>query len=373
MFENKIYLPYLLILFVLLIILYFNFDRLVMSTFSKGGLDFGSTFSKGGLDFGSTFSKGGLDFGSTFSKGGLDFGSTFSKGGKGGKGGKEGFIAISWSPITIKNFLNYEQTRNPNLVFDVDLIQQQASEDEAKILMKTGKWPWSDETKKLYMDAVKINTMIKTSPKAAMEQAQAIYNETIIKEMIAWSSPEGQFLLRGAYSVNQPNNQTQNQNQNNGSGSFGINSGLVTKSNDLIRCGIDSNNKVYLEKIENMGNDGITGVHKKKTTKVDYNKLPQLFPGFRFIKSPCDPCSALDGPPKYSCPFSLTSKDPSPIWVSLWGLKGSNIENHKKHDKSSFPLLSELKSELNTLLPEVGVKVKSQTNETLKNDKKNKK
>jgi hypothetical protein len=342
MFENKIYLPYLLILFVLLIILYFNFDRLVMSTFSKDGLDFGSTFSKDGLDFGSTFSKGG----------------------------KEGFISITWSPITIKNFLNYEQTRNPNLVFDVDLIQQQASEDEVKILMKTGKWPWSDETKKLYMDAVKINTMIKTSPKAAMEQAQAIYNETIIKEMIAWSSPEGQFLLRGAYSINQPNNQTQT--QNNGSGSFGINSGLVTKSNDLIRCGIDSNNKVYLEKIENMGNNGITGVHKKKTTKVDYKKLPELVSGFRFIKSPCDPCSALDGPPKYNCPFSLTSKDPSPIWVSLWGLKGSNIESHKKHDKLSFPLLSELKSELNTLLPEVGVKVKSQTNETLKNYKKNK-
>jgi len=237
------------------------------------------------------------------------------------------------------------------------LIQQQASEDEAKILMKTGKWPWSDETKKLYMDAVKINTMIKTSPRAAMEQAQAIYNETIIKEMIGWSSPEGQFLLRGAYSVNQSNTQTQT--QNNGSGSFGINSGLVTKSNDLIRCGIDSNNKVSLEKIENIGNDGITGVHKKKTSKVDYNKLSSLIPGFRFIKSPCDPCSALDDPPKYNCPFSLTSKDPSPIWESLWGLKGSKIETHKQKHKATFPLLKELKSELNVLFPEVGVKAKT--------------
>ena len=166
MFENKIYLPYLLILLVLLVVLYFNFD----SAFSKDGHYFDSTF------------------------------------------GKEGFIATTWSPITIKNFLNYEQTTNPNLIFDVDLIQQQASEDEVKILMKTGKWPWSNETKKLYMDAVKINTMIKTSPRAAMEQARAIYNETIIKEMIAWSSPEGQFLLRGAYSVNQNESEKKNQN-----------------------------------------------------------------------------------------------------------------------------------------------------------------
>jgi len=330
MFENKKYLPYLLILFLLLIILYFNFDQIF--TADK---EFGSTTDK---EFGSTFSKGG-------------------------KGGKEGFISITWSPLTIKNFLNFEQTTNPNLIFDVDVIQRQASEDEVKTLIKTGKWPWSDETKKLYMDVIKINTMIKTSPNAAMEQARTIYNETIIKEMISWSAPEGQFLLRGAYSINQ----NQNQNQNTGSGTFGINSGLITKSNNLIRCGIDSNNKVSLQEIQSLGNDGITGAHKKKTTTLDYKKLPSLIPGFRFIGSPCDPCAAVDSPPKYTCPFSLTSKDPSPIWASLWKLKTkiNNSENaHINADKTQFPLLLELKSELNKAFPETGVKEKTKPTPT---------
>jgi len=294
MFENKKYLPYLLILLVVLIALYFYF---------------GSTFTK------------------------------------------EGFISTNWSTQTIQNFLNFEQTTNPNLTFDVDVIQQQATEAEVKTLFQTGKWPWNDETKKLYMDAVKSNTMLKVSPAGAMEQAQSIYNQTIIREMLSWSAAEGQFLLRGAYSV------ATNQNQNNGSGTYGIDSGLITKNNNLISCGIDSNNNVVLQQTENMGNDGITGAHIKKTNKIDYNKLPSLLPGFRFIGSPCDPCSALNSPPKYTCPFSLTSKDPSPIWKSLWGLQSSssNTNSNENTDPNSFPILNELKSELNTLFPETGI------------------
>jgi hypothetical protein len=297
MFENKKYLPYLLILLVILIGIYFYF---------------GYTFPKGV---------------------------------------KEGFISTNWSTQTIQNFLNFQQTTNPNLIFDVDVIQQQATEAEVKTLFQTGKWPWNDETKKLYMDAVKSNTMLKVSPAGAMEQAQSISNQTIIREMLSWSAAEGQFLLRGAYSV------ATNQNQNNGSGTYGIDSGLITKNNNLIRCGIDSNNNVVLQQTENMGNDGITGVHKKKTTTLDYNKLPSLIPGFRFIGSPCDPCSALNSPPKYTCPFSLTSKDPSPIWKSLWGLQSSssNTNSNENTDPNSFPILNELKSELNTLFPETGI------------------
>jgi hypothetical protein len=299
MFENKKYLPYLLILLVVLIALYFYF---------------GSTFTKSGAK-------------------------------------TEGFISTNWSTQTIQNFLNFEQTTNPNLTFDVDVIQQQATEAEVKTLFQTGKWPWNDETKKLYMDAVKSNTMLKVSPAGAMEQAQSIYNQTIIREMLSWSAAEGQFLLRGAYSV------ATNQNQNNGSGTYGIDSGLITKNNNLIRCGIDSNNNVVLQQTENMGNDGITGAHIKKTNKIDYNKLPSLLPGFRFIGSPCDPCSALNSPPKYTCPFSLTSKDPSPIWKSLWGLQSSssNTSSNENTDPNSFPILNELKSELNTLFPETGI------------------
>jgi len=168
--------------------------------------------------------------------------------------------------------------------------------------------------------------------------------------------------LRGAYSITNTSDQNSD-----GAGSYGISSGLITKNNNLIRCGIDKNNSnnAVLQEIQNEGNDGITGAHKKKTTNLDYNKLPALIPGFRFINSPCDPCAALNSPPNYTCPFSLTSKDPSPIWQSLWGLQSSsNNHDHNQNDnnnnnqKTNFPLLSELQSELNTLFPETGITTK---------------
>jgi hypothetical protein len=262
---------------------------------------------------------------------------------------REGFLSITWSPETIKNFLNFEQTRNPNLIFDVDLIQQQATEDEVKQLLKTGRWPWSDETKKLYMNAVKDSTLLKTSPEASMEQAQIIYNQNIIRKMISWNAPEGQLLLQGAYYA------SPDKNQNNGSGTYGVNSGLVSQKSILIRCGMDKNNKVVLQQTEDMGNDGITGVHNKVVTPLDYNKLPSLIKGFRFIKSPCDPCVALNSPPQYTCPFSLTSSAPSPIWESLWGLQNSAANVEQDTNTKLFPLLSQIKNELNVLLPSTGV------------------
>jgi len=332
MFGKKKYLPYLLILLAVLVVIYF-----VLSNSSTSGSTSGSTSD---------------------STSGSSFGSTFSKGGKGGKGGKEGFVQMTWSAQTIKNFLNFEKTANPNLIFDVDIIQQQATESEVKTLLKTGKWPWDTETKKLYINAIKKNTMLKVSPEASMEQARTIYNQTIIREMISWSAPEGQFLLHGGYSIN-----TNKDYNNNGSGTFGIDSGLVTKNNNLIRCGVDKNNnkKAVLQEIQNQGNDGITGAHKSKTINLDYKKLPTLIQGFRFINSPCDPCVALNSPPNYTCPFSLTSKDPSPIWQSLWGLQASSSDSTESssscNKKTKFPLLLELQSELNTMFPETGISI----------------
>ena len=230
---------------------------------------------------------------------------------------REGYISSNWPRKTIEDFLNFEKTKNPNLIFDVDVIQQQATQDEVNTLIKTGKWPWDEETKTLYTDALKANTMLKTSPKETMDKSMEIYNQKIIREMISWSSPEGQFMLRGAYAVDAGSDKP----QDNGSGTYGVNSGLVTKTNNLIRCGMDPTNKVSLQQIQNTGTNPVTGADKKKTTTLDFTKLPTLLPGFRFINAPCDPCSALDSPPKYTCAFSLTDKSPSPIWSSLWGVK----------------------------------------------------
>jgi hypothetical protein len=277
---------------------------------------------------------------------------------------KEGFVASKWSYKTIRNFLNYENTTNPNLVFDVDVIQQQATEAEAKTLMETGMWPWDDVTQKLYMDAIKSNTMLKTSPRAAMNQARAIYNQTIIREMMSWNAAEGQFLLNGVYATAGVDADADIVNgSGSGSGSYGINSGLINKSKNIIKCGIDTNNKVSLQMIQDAGNDGITGAHKKNMTSVDYNMLPKLVSGFRFINSPCDPCTAVNSPPGYTCPFSLSSNDPSPIWMSLWGLQSSasdvsgsgSDKGSKSVDPNKFPILNELKNELDTMFPNTGI------------------
>jgi hypothetical protein len=272
MFKNKTYLPYLLILLAILAVVYF----LINSSFTQ--------MSSNNVQ-------------------------------------REGYISSNWSVKMIEDFLNFQKTKNPNLIFDVDIIQKQATQDEVNTLLKTGKWPWDEETKTLYTDALKANTILKTSPKEAMDKAMEIYNQKIIREMISWSSPEGQFLLRGAYAVDMGSDKP----QDNGTGTYGVNSGLVTKTNDLIRCGMGPNNKVSLQQIQNMGTNPITGAEKKKTTALDFTKLPTLLPGFRFINAPCDPCAALDSPPKYTCAFSLTDKVPSPIWTSLWGIKNQPL------------------------------------------------
>ena len=59
---------------------------------------------------------------------------------------KEGFV---WSRDIIKKFNVYQNTVNlNNNQFNMAVVQEQASEDEAKELMKTGYWPWSEDTKK---------------------------------------------------------------------------------------------------------------------------------------------------------------------------------------------------------------------------------
>ena len=86
---------------------------------------------------------------------------------------------------------------------------------------------WSDNDIKYLFENLKNNTNIKASPKASMEEARSIYNEKIMKEMLSWNAPEGQFLLKGLYS-------TYNKDfKSNGNGTYGINSGLITNNNNF--------------------------------------------------------------------------------------------------------------------------------------------
>ncbi len=229
--------------------------------------------------------------------------------------GKEGF---TWSRETIKEFDRFQDTYNPNLIFDVDMLQKQASQKEVDILLETGYWPWSNDTKKFFEEDVQNNTMIKTSPKGAMELARTIYNENITNQMLSWNAPEGQLLLSGVY-VDNPENHVES-----GAGSYGINSGLVSPNKDLIKCGKSKiTGEVVMQRTENLGNDGIFGAHTKKVTDIEPTDLPNVIKGFQLVKNPCNPCVAINEIPDYSCPFTIVEKDEkkiSSIWKKLWGL-----------------------------------------------------
>lgn len=261
---------------------------------------------------------------------------------------------VPWSQTTIDNFEDWQNTKNPNIIFDLSNIQQQATEDEAKQLIQNGKWTWDDDTKKLFMENVQSNTMIKTNPQDALNVARTIYNQNIIKQMLSWKAKEGQFLLTGIF-VDSSMNHTGDTNDN----TYGVLSGLVSPNKNLIKCGKNTDGEMVMQMTQNMGNDGITGAHNKQITDVNYNDLPNMISGFSFINSPCNPCVALNNPPDYTCPFSLSDgkNGVSSIWKNLWGLddsEPSSVDDGYSMDKKNnkeFPLLYKLKNELNFIFP----------------------
>ena len=59
-----------------------------------------------------------------------------------------------WSPELIQEFLKFQAIQNPDVIFDMDLVQQQATEEEVQQLLENGVWPWSDRCKKIYEDVI---------------------------------------------------------------------------------------------------------------------------------------------------------------------------------------------------------------------------
>src|SRR6056300_425847 len=52
-----------------------------------------------------------------------------------------------------KDFLQIQNTINRNIVFDMNIINSQASQEELEYFNKNGKWPWSQDVIKLYEEA----------------------------------------------------------------------------------------------------------------------------------------------------------------------------------------------------------------------------
>ena len=212
---------------------------------------------------------------------------------------KEGF---TWSTQTIQAFKEYENTFNPTYSFDLNTLQKQVSDDDVTYLLENNKWYWSDETKQLYTDAISSNTSISIDPSIALDQAQTIYNENAIKQMLSWDTKEGHFLLYGV--------------------TIGNTKGLPDNINNIVRCGTSlKEDDPTLEKTIHIGYDGINGNIIKQITPIENQNIEQQVPGFKFLKSSCNPCAPLKNPQDYSCPFAINvgdGWDVSSIWKKLW-------------------------------------------------------
>lgn len=221
---------------------------------------------------------------------------------------KEGFDNI-WSPDLIREFLNYQDLHNPNYIYDVNIIQQQVSPEEVEQYFQTGHWIWTPETDEIYLQMIKRDSGISFDPPSALEKAKRIYNERAIKDLLAWNTKEGQFIINGAI--------------------IGHNDKLPENINNLLQCNKDGNMvKVMKEAIPIQPEYMI-----ENKTNVNPEDIPSLLTGFKFLEEPCNPCSILqEDIPNYNCKFSLDIGDQgtiSPIWAYLWNI---NIPREKKNN-----------------------------------------
>jgi hypothetical protein len=202
----------------------------------------------------------------------------------------EGF---TWSRQTFHDFLKLQNTINPNTQFNMQMIQEQASEEEAIELLKKGSWPWTQETEYEYLNKVSHNKILNVNPVASMQKEKTIYNERAIQQLLAWNTKEGQFLLNGS---------------------------LV--DNGTIRCTTNDHGNTFLQKKVETGYNDWNGYTNYDITNIKNENIPQEVTGFHFINRPCNPCVALDN--DYSCPFQISTKKEgskiSNIWKKLWNI-----------------------------------------------------
>jgi hypothetical protein len=260
----------------------------------------------------------------------------------------------SFTPKSELDFLLIQNTINRNKVFDMDIINQQASQEEINYFNKNGMWPWSQEVIKLYQEAVANNPFVRSEPMDSTNEARTIYNQAAIIRILTYQTKEGQFLLNGVLVQDPSGNKFED--LPSGFGEFGYSGGLIgNRSDDIIKCNLKDENKPTLERITYTGKGGIFNQQTKKVTPVDYNDLEKLIPGFTFLSSPCNPCGSMASNPDYSCAYRLKVKDKPPfissIWQYLWGINDNPLMSQPSFlteniNPNQFPILSQLQTEL---------------------------
>lgn len=259
---------------------------------------------------------------------------------------REGFTKKSQN-----DFLKIQHTINPNKVFDMEMIQEQASQKELDYFNKNGYWPWSQKVIDLYKEAVTRNPYVRTEPELAVKQARTVYNEASILRVLSYQTKEGQFLINGVI-INDPSGNKLEE-EKSGFGFFPYEAGLLDERKDeIIKCKLRTDATPTLERIRYIGKGGIYNQsNEKNITPVDYHQLEVIIPGFTFLDKPCNPCGALAPIPNYSCPFRLQVENKPPfvsnVWQYLWNINDNPLQSTPSFltetiDNKKFPLLSEL-------------------------------
>jgi len=215
---------------------------------------------------------------------------------------EEGF-----TPQSELDFLRIQHTINKQKVFDMRVLEHQASQEELDYFNTHGMWPWSEEVIALYEEAVRQNPYIRTLTKGAVVEARKVYNQAAIIRILTYQSKEGQFLLNGVEIDGHHRLPS-------GFGDFPYEAEIFDHpTGDIIRCG-----KTALERVNYSGN-GLLNMQSRQVTPVEYTHLEELIPGFSFLQGPCNPCGALAAQPDYSCTYRLNKREPpSSIWQYLW-------------------------------------------------------
>jgi hypothetical protein len=208
--------------------------------------------------------------------------------------------SFEWSQESSEDFLFIQHLMNPQKIFDVNIIQNQASQKEVDYFITNGFWPWTKKTIHLYKEFVNKNPYIRTYHEDAVNYARKIYNESAILQVMYNQSLEGQFLINGI--IIQPDLPNKREDLPNGFGEYAFNSGLKQNtSNDIIKCNLSNNT---LERTTNTGRGNIYGEQTSQISPIDYTRLENIIPGFSFTSSPCNPCNNINDNP-YSCPFKI--------------------------------------------------------------------
>lgn len=254
----------------------------------------------------------------------------------------DGAAGGPWPTELVEKFIKFQKVLNPNLVYDMKIVQKQATPQEVEYLFKNNMWPWSKKTQDLYQASVAQNLYISIDPGTSMNDAQTVYNEMAVVELLSFQTKEGKFLINGA--------------------TIGHTKDMPENINNVAVCSIDSKGNSILNKVLYTGYDGLDGHMIENITPVENKDIPSLVNGFKFLKSECNPCLALNRPSDYSCPFSLNvgdGGDVSSVWKMLWGMSPSDFGDGSSGPPSSssspfgskneFPLLTDLHSELGKL------------------------